>query len=80
MSRDVMFLTYFNFNTTVHLPSLSIIFIIVWPEISSINGASIFTNFFSFGLTTVCSFEKNGIDLFKNLNEESHVSTIPSNS
>ena len=80
MSRDAQFLTNFNFNTTVHHPSLSIIFTIMWPEISSINGASIFTNFFSLGLTIVCSFEKNGIDLFRNLNEESYISTIPSNS
>ena len=44
------------------------------PEISSTNGASIFMNFLFWGFTTTCSFEKNGNDLLKNLNEESHAS------
>ena len=56
------------------------IFTIERPEISSTNKASIFINFFYLGLTTACSFEKNDIDLFKNLNEESPISFIPSNS
>ena len=46
------------------------------PEILSTNGASIFINFLSFGLTTTCSFEKNGNDMFTNLNDESSVSLL----
>ena len=49
-------------------------------EISSKYGASIFMNFHSFGFNTTCSFECNDIDLFRNLNDESHMSITPSNS
>ena len=79
-SNDVLFLMNFNFNNTVHCSLLSYIFTMVRPEISSTNGASIFMNFLSFGFNTTCSFEKNGIDLFRNLNYESCVSIAPSNS
>ena len=47
---------------------------------SSINDASNFKNFFSFGISIICSFEKKGIDLFRNLKDESHMSIRPSNS
>ena len=50
------------------------------PEISSTNVASIFMNFLSFGFNTTCSFEKNGIGLFRYLNDESSMSITPSNS
>ena len=50
------------------------------PEISSTNDASIIMNFLSFGFNTTCSFEKNGIDCFRYLNEESYMSITPSNS
>ena len=79
-SSHAQFLTNFSFNTTVHCSLLSNIFTITRPEISSTNGASIFMNFLSLGLTITCSFEKNGKDLFKKLNEESHMSITPSNS
>ena len=80
MSRDAQFLINYNLSTTVHCSLLSNVFTITRPEISSTNGASTFIYFLSLGLTTTCSLEKNGVDLFKNLNEESHISTIPSNS
>ena len=79
-SSDAQFLVNFNLNTTVHCSMLSSIFTIGRPEISSTNSASVYMNFLSFGLTTTCSFENNGKDLFKNLNEESCVSITPSNS
>ena len=78
--NDAQFPTNFSFNTIVHYSLLSSIFTMARPEISSTNGASIIINFLSFGFNTACSFEKNGIDLFKNLNDESHMSIIPSNS
>ena len=79
-SNDALFLTNFNFNTTVHCSLVSNIFTMARPEISSTNGASICINFLHFGLTTTCSVEKNGNDLFKNLNDESDVSITHSNS
>ena len=79
-SHDTQFLTNFNFITTVHCSLVSNIFTLAQPEISSTNGASIFINFLSFGFTSTYSFEKNGKDLFRNLNDESHMSITPSNS
>ena len=79
-SNDAQFLINFNFNTTVHCSLLSNTFAIAKPEISSTNGTSIFMNFLSFGFNTTCSFEKNSIDLFRNLKDESHMSVTHSNS
>ena len=79
-SNGAQFLTNFNFNTTVHSSLVSNI--LLWQGLKSHlpNGTSIFINLLSLGFTTTCSFEKNGNDLFKNLNEESHISITPSNS
>ena len=57
-----------NFNLSiivlcVFLPST---LIIANPDISSINGASTFISFCSFGFNTTWSFEKIGKGLFKN--------------
>ena len=69
----------FSFNTTVHCPLLSNFFTIASPDMSSINSASIFINLFSFGFSIICSFKKNGMDLFRNLKDESYMSITPSN-
>ena len=37
-------------------------------------------SFLSFGFNTTHSFEKNGIELFRNLKDEPHMSITPSNS
>ena len=79
-SSDAQFCMNFSFNTTVHCSLLSNIFTIASPQISSINGTSIFINFFSFGFSIICSYEKKGIDLFRNLKDEPHVCIMPSNS
>ena len=49
-------------------------------EISSTNIASTFINFCSFGFNIICSFGKNGINLFKKLKLDSHEFIIPSSS
>ena len=56
---------------------MSNIFTIAVPDISSTNGASIMTNFCSFGLIYVFPLEKKGKDLFKKLKQESHESITP---
>ena len=60
--------------------SLSSIFTIAKPETSSINGASILTNFCFFGFKTKFSFGNRGIDLFKKLKQHSHEFITPSSS
>ena len=55
-------------------------FTVTIPDISSTNGASIMTNFCSFGSTTTFFLEKNGIDLFKKLKQESQESITSSSS
>ena len=55
-------------------------FIIANPDISSINGASTFISFHSFGFSTIHSFGKMGKDLFRKLKQQSHEFTTPSNS
>ena len=77
---DAQCLVNFSFNTTVHCSLLSNIFTIASPDIAPINGASVFINFFSVALGISYSFEKNGMDLFRNLKDESHMSVTPSNS
>ena len=59
---------------------LSNILIMMNPDISSINGVSTFINFCSIGLITMCSFGKNGTDLFQKLKQQSHELTMPSSS
>ena len=59
---------------------LSSTLIIANPDISSINGASTFTNLCPFGFTTMHSFGKIGMDLFTKLKQQSHEFITPSNS
>ena len=59
---------------------LSNTLIIASPDISSMNGASAFINFYSLGFNTIHSFGKDGIDLFKKLKQQSHEFIMPSNS
>ena len=59
---------------------LSSTVIIANPETSSINGASTFISFFFSCFNTICSFAKNGKDLFKKLKQQSHKFIRPSNS
>ena len=54
--------------------------IVANPEISSMNGASIFINLCFFGFNNILSFGKMGMDLFKKLKQQSHEFTTPSNS
>ena len=49
-------------------------------DISSVNGASTFTIFFSPGLRIIFSFGNMGNDLFKKLKQQSHELNTPSNS
>ena len=49
---------------------LSSILIIASPDISSINGASTFISFCSFGFSNMCSFGKIGKDLFRKLKQQ----------
>ena len=49
-------------------------------DISSMNGASSFNNLCSLHFNTMHSFEKNGIDLFKKLKQQSHEFITPSSS
>ena len=69
-----------SFNIIVFCTFLSNILTIANLEISSTNGASIFTNFCSFGFKTICSLGKKGINLFKKLKHDSHKFIMPSNS
>ena len=69
-----------NFNIIILCISLSSIFTIAKPEISSINGVSTLTNFCSFGFKIIFSFGNRGIDLFKNLKQHSHEFITPSSS
>ena len=55
-----------SFSIIVFCAFLSNILAIANPEIDSTNDASIFINFCSFSFSTICSFAKKGIDLFKN--------------
>ena len=75
-----LFLINLSFNITVLHSFLSSIFNIANSEISSTNDASFDLNLFYFGLSTICSFEKNGITLFRKLKQDSHVSITPSSS
>ena len=50
------------------------------PEISSMKGASIFINLCSLGFNIPCSFEKNGINLFKKLKYDPLELIVPPNS
>ena len=77
-SSEAQFLMNFSFNTTEHCSSAVQHFTIASPDISSRNGASIFINCFSLGFSITCSFKKNGMDLFRNLKDESHMSITPS--
>ena len=80
ISNIAEFCTNFNLSIIVLCVFLSSTLIIANPDISSINGASTFTNLCSFGFNTVHSFGKIGMDLFKKLKQHSHKFITPSNS
>ena len=65
-------------NIIVVCVSLSNIFTMAKPEISSTNGASILINFCSFGFRNIFSFRNKGIDMFKKLKQHSHEFITPS--
>ena len=69
----------FNFIIIVLCMILSSILTIVSPDILSINGASTFINFCTYGLNTMCSLGKKCRDLFKKLKQQSHEYITPSN-
>ena len=80
ISRIAKFCVNYNFNIIVFCVFLSSTLIMADPEISFTNGASIFTNFCSFGFNIICSLGKNGMDMFKKLKLDSRDFIIPSNS
>ena len=71
---------YLSFNIIVFCAFHLNILMMANCEFSSINGASIFINFCSFGFKTICSLGKKSIDLFKKLKHDSHKFIRPSNS
>ena len=80
ISKTALLHVSFNFINRVLWVPPSIILIIANPEISSINGALTFTNFFSFGFNIISFSGYIGIDLFKNSNQQSLEFMTPSNS
>ena len=69
LSNVVYFCTNFNLNIIVIYVVLSSTLIIANPDISSMNGASTFISFCSFGFSTIHSFGKIGKDLFRKLKQ-----------
>ena len=65
MSNIAKFHVNFHINIFVLCVSLSSIFTIAKPKISSINDSSILTNFCSFGFKIIFSFRNRGVNLFK---------------
>ena len=59
---------------------LSSILTIASPDISSMNGASTFINFYFFGFNTTCSLGKHCRNLLKKLKQQSGEFIMPSNS
>ena len=80
MSNVGLFLMNLSFIIIVLCAFWSNILTIVDPESSSMKGASIFINLCSLGLSTICSFEKKGSDMFRQLKQESHTFITPSSS
>ena len=78
ISNIAKFPVNFTFNIIVLCVSLSNIFTIAKPEISSTNGASTLINFYSFGFKIIFSFGKKDIDLFKKVKQHSHEFITPS--
>ena len=71
MSHVAKFHVNFNFSIIVLCAFLSSTLIIANSDISSINGASTFSNLCSFDFNTICSFGKMGMDVFKKLKQVS---------
>ena len=69
----------FNFSIIVCVV-LSSILIIASPDISSMNGASTFISFCSFGFSNMHSFGKIGKDLFRKFKQQSQEFITPSSS
>ena len=80
ISNVAQFCTNFNLGIIVLCLVLSSTLIIASPDILSINGASTFISFFSFGFNTIHSFEKIDKDMFRKLKKQSHEFMTPSNS
>ena len=67
ISNVARFHANFSLSIIVFYALLSCTLTITNPDISSMNGASTFNNFYSSGFNTIHSFEKNRMDLFKKL-------------
>ena len=80
MSSIAKFHVNFSLSIFVFCTFLSNTLIMANPEISSMNGASTFINFCSFGFKTTHSLGRNGIDLFKKLKQGPCGFIMPSNS
>ena len=80
MSNIAAFHMNFSFGNIVLYVFPSNILTIVSPDTSSINGTFSFINFCSFGFSTMHSFGKMGIGLFKKFKQQSHEFITPSNS
>ena len=72
ISNIAEFCMNFNLSIIVLCVVLSSTLIIANPDILSINGASTFISFCSFGFNTISSFGKFGKGLFKKLKQQSH--------
>ena len=79
ISNVAEFCADFNLSIIVLCVFLPSTLIISNPDISSINEASTFINLCSFGCSTLHSFGKIGMDLFKKLKQWSHEFIKPSN-
>ena len=67
MFSVTLFLMNFNCSMSVTCSHLSNIFTMAIPEISSTKRASTVMYFYSFGLSIICSLNKNGTDMFRKL-------------
>ena len=79
-SNTAKFHVNLSFSIIVFCTFLSNILAITNLEISSTNGAPIFINICSFGYSTICSFARKGIDLFKKLKHDFLEFIMPPNS
>ena len=80
MSNIAEFHMNFNLSIIVLCMVLSSTLIMANPDISSMNGASMFINFCSSGFNTMHSYGKIGKDLFRKLKQQSCKFMTPSNS
>ena len=71
MFSVALFLMNFNLNITVICSHLSSILTMAMAKISSTKRGSTVMYFCSFGLSVICFFKKNSIDLFTKLKQDS---------